>query len=160
MTLPALSVALLLAAGDPAAGRSLFIGERPFQAGGPPCGACHALGSQGPAFGASLGPELSAALGGMAAADLDPVLEALPFPTMTPLYDGRALLPEERADLAAFLVQATQAAPAGGAWRFELMGALGAVALLALLALAARRRKAPSRARLLAAAALNRGGSR
>jgi mono/diheme cytochrome c family protein len=48
-----------------AAGRDLFIGSRPFQNGGAPCGACHGLGGEGLAFTASLGPELSAGLSGM-----------------------------------------------------------------------------------------------
>ena len=47
------------AAGDPAIGRALFIGEPPLAAGGAPCGACHAVGGQGMAFAASFGPDLS-----------------------------------------------------------------------------------------------------
>lgn len=161
VTLSSLSFALLLAAaGDPATGRGLFIGTRPFRNGGAPCGACHAIGGQGLAFSASLGPDLSASLAGMDPEALDGILDGLPFPTMVPVYEGRALTPEERADLAAFLLPAAQQGPPRGAWRFELLGAAGAAVLFAALALASRRRKAPSRARLLARAANLQGGSR
>jgi mono/diheme cytochrome c family protein len=141
-------------------GRDLFIGSRPFQNGGAPCGACHALGGEGLAFTASLGPELSAGLSGMEAEALDGLLEALPFPTMTPIYEGRALTPAERADLTAYLIQAARKGPPRNAWQFELYGLAGAAVLFLGLALAWRRRKPPSRARLLARAAHLPGGSR
>lgn len=149
-------------AGEPslAAGRDLFIGSRPFQNGGAPCGACHGLGGEGLAFTASLGPELSAGLSGMDPAALDGLLEALPFPTMMPAYEGRALTPAERADLTAYLIQAAKKGPPRNAWHFELYGLIGAVVLFLGLALAWRRRKPPSRARLLARAANLHGGSR
>lgn len=160
MTLSSLSFALLLAAADPAAGRALFTGERPFQHGGAPCGACHALGGQGLALTASLGPELSGSLAAMDAESLDGLLDALPFPSMVPVYEGRALTPEERAHLTAFLLPAAQRGPPQGAWRLEALGLLGAAALVLLVALAARRRKPASRARLLARANLVKGASR
>lgn len=160
MPLHPLALTLLLAAADPGAGRALFIGARPFEGGGPPCGACHAVAGEGLAFTASLGPELSASLAAMDAASLDGLLEALPFPTMMPVYDGRALTPAERADLAAFLMPAAQRGPPEGAWRLDALGAAGAAALLALAGLAARRRKPSSRARLLANAPRAAGGSR
>ena len=159
--LSALSIAVLLATvGDPAVGRSLFIGSRPLQKGGPPCGACHALGGEGLAFGASLGPELSGTLASLDRDSVDDLLDGLPFPTMVPLYEGHALTPEERSHLTAFLVPAAQQGPPRDGWRFELLGALGAAVLFALQYLAFRRRKAPSRARLLAHAAHPQGGSR
>jgi len=143
-----------------AAGRDLFIGSRPFQNGGAPCGACHALGGEGLAFTASLGPELSASISGMEPEALDGLLEALPFPTMTPIYEGRALTAAERAALTAFLIQAARNGAPRNAWHFELYGLIGAGVLFLGLALAWRRRKPPSRARLLARAAHLPGGSR
>ncbi len=142
------------------AGRALFIGARRLEKGGAPCGACHAVEGEGLAFNASLGPELSTAFGGMDAVALDGLLETLPFPTMAPIYDGRALTPAERADLAAFLVEAAKRGPPGSAWRFEACGVLVAALFFVGLALASRRRKAPTRARLLARAAELEGGSR
>ena len=95
------------------AGRNLFTGARPFQNGGAPCGACHGLGGEGVAFTASLGPELSSGLATMDPAALDGLLEALPFPSMMPVYEGRALTPAERADL----VPPTSSPPPGRARR-------------------------------------------
>jgi hypothetical protein len=161
VTLSSFSLVFLLAAGgDPALGRSLFTGARQLQAGGAPCGACHALGGEGLAASASLGPELSATLATMDPEALDGLLDALPFPTMVPVYEGRALTPEERAHLTAFLIPAAQHGPPRDGWSFEGLGLLGAAALFLVLALASRRRKAPSRARLLARAAHLQGGSR
>lgn len=142
------------------AGRDLFTGARPFQNGGAPCGACHGLGGEGMAFTASLGPELSSGLATMDPASLDGLLEALPFPSMTPVYEGRALTAAERADLVAYLIPAAGKGPPQEAWHFEASGALVAVLLFLGLALAWRRRKPPSRARLLARAAHLQGGSR
>jgi hypothetical protein len=159
-----LVVVWLLAAGvagaaGPSAetGRALFSGARPCQAGGAPC---HALGGEGLAFTASLGPELSSSLATMEPDALDGLLEALPFPTMAPIYDGRPLTPSERADLAAFLIPAARQGPPRGAWHLEAWGLGVASFLLAGLALAWRGRKPPSRARLLARAARLQGGSR
>ena len=134
------------------AGRALFIGSQPFQNGGAPCGACHALGGEGLAFTASLGPELSVGLSGMDPAALDGLLEALPFPTMTPIYEGHALTPAERADLVAYLIPAAKQGPPRDTWRFEACGAFVALILFLGLALNGRRRKARSRARLIARA--------
>ncbi len=149
-----------LPAGSAATGRELFIGVRALSAGGAPCGACHALGGEGLAFTASLGPELATGLAGMDPVALDGLLETLPFPSMTPVYDGRALTPGERADLAAFLLAAAPRGPPHGAWHLEAWAAALAVALFLGLALAWRRRKLPSRARLVARAASPLGGSR
>jgi len=147
------------AAGSAASGRDLFIGTRRFQNGGAPCGACHAIGGEGLAFTASLGPELATTLSSMDTATLDGLLETLPFPTMAPIYDGRTLTPSERADLAAFLVPAAQRGPPNGAWRFAVWGAAVAVVLFLVLAVAWRQRKGPTRARLLSRAAQMQGGS-
>jgi mono/diheme cytochrome c family protein len=162
-----LVVVWLLAAGvaaaegpSAAAGRALFTGARPLQNGGAPCGACHALGGEGLALTASLGPELSSGLATMEPEALDGLLETLPFPSMVPIYDGRALTPSERADLVAFLIPAARQGLPRDAWRFPAAGAAVAVLLFLGLALAWRRRKPPSRARLLARAARLQGGSR
>jgi hypothetical protein len=116
------------------------------------------MGGEGLALTASLGPVLSAGLGTMDPEMLDGLLETLPFPTMTPLYDGRPLAPDERADLGAYLARAAQGAPVG-AWRFEALGAALAAGVFLGIAFASRRRKPSSRARLLARAHFD-GGSR
>ena len=164
---PVVLLSLLIAgvagASEPSAeaGRALFIGTRAFQAGGAPCGACHALGGEGVAFTASLGPELSTSLATMDPDALAGLLEALPFPTMAPVYDGRALTASERADLTAFLIPAAKQGPPARTWHFEAWGSLVALVLFVALALNSRRRKPRSRARLISRAyPSHHGGSR
>jgi len=135
--------------GDAVSGRALFIGARPFAGGGPPCGACHAIGGASAPFAAALGPELSKTFDEPEATDA--ILQALPFPSMTPLYDGRPLTPAERADLTAFFLQVAGKPPPGGA-AVAAWAALVAAVLLAGMGMAARRRKGPARAELLARA--------
>jgi len=163
VALLSLLVAGTAGAAEPSAsaGRALFIGSRAFQGGGAPCGACHGLGGEGGAFTASLGPELSSGLATMDPAALDGLLEALPFPSMVPVYEGRPLTPAERADLVAYLIPAAKQGPPRDTWRFEAYGALVALLLFLGLALAFRRRKAPSRGRLIDRAyPSHSGGSR
>jgi mono/diheme cytochrome c family protein len=136
------------AGGDPLRGRALFIGARRFQNGGSPCGACHAVGGQGGAFAAGMGPELSRSFEGMDPPTVDSLLEDLPFPSMMPVYQGHPLTPPERADLASFFGQVTGAPPPGA------LGVAGYAAALALacvgaMAAAARRRKGSTGARLV-----------
>jgi hypothetical protein len=136
------------APGDPMRGRALFIGALRFEQGGSPCGACHAVGGQGGAFAAGMGPELSRSFEGMDPPTVDSLLQDLPFPSMAPVYAGHPLTPTERADLAAFFVQVTGAAPPGA------LGVAGYAAALALacvagMTAAAGRRKGSTRARLV-----------
>jgi len=150
-------------AGDAISGRALFIGARPFAQGAPPCGACHAIGGASAPFAAALGPELSKSFDEPEATDA--LLQALPFPTMAPFYAERPLTPGERADLTAFLLQVSGKPPPGGG-AVAGYAALVAAVFLAGMWLAARRRKGPTRAELLArasapaAAPRAHGGSR
>jgi mono/diheme cytochrome c family protein len=140
-------------AGDPAAGRALFVGARAFSAGGPPCGACHGVGGEGRGLAAAFGPDLSGAAEAFGGAEqLDGLLESLPFPSMEPLYAGRALTPVERADLAAFLVATGGRAPASEDATIALHAGVAFAGLLLGLALAGRGRGTSTRDRILAAA--------
>lgn len=143
-------------AGDPGAGRALFVGARAFAQGGPPCGACHGIAGQGRALSANYGPDLSGTHAMLGDDGLDAVLTDLPFPSMTPVYEGRALDAEERAHLTAFLRAAGGQAPARDTAAFAIHGALGAALVLAGLFLAGRRRLRSVREQLLA----RHGGSR
>lgn len=143
-------------AGDPAVGRELFVGSRRLAQGGPPCGACHGIGGQGPGLRASYGPDLSETHATLGDDGLDAILTDLPFPSMTPVYAGRALEPSERADLTAFLRAAGGQAPARDTGAFALQGGAVAVLVLAGLFLAGRRRIGSVRQQLLS----RTGGSR
>ncbi|HET7826363.1 MAG TPA: hypothetical protein VFK90_13590 [Anaeromyxobacter sp.] len=136
---------------DPIAGRALFIGARAFRNGGSPCGGCHAIGGATAPFAASLGPELCASFAGLDATAVDGLLQDLPFPTMIPVYAKHGLAPAERADLGAFLLQAS-GKPAPGGGLVALWAAIVAGAALAILALVQRRTQRSVRAELLAAA--------
>jgi hypothetical protein len=154
-----LAVPLPAAAGDAARGRELYVGAAPFANGGAPCGACHAIGGPGAAFAASFGPDLSTTFDGMPADALDGLLADLPFPSMVPVYEGHALTPAERADLAAFLASVTGLPPAraGG-----VLGAAAAIAAAGVVALArgARRRGGAVRTEMIERAQRARGEGR
>ncbi|HYG67976.1 MAG TPA: hypothetical protein VD838_09965 [Anaeromyxobacteraceae bacterium] len=143
-------------AGNPAEGRALFVGSRPFARGGPPCGACHGLGGEGLGLRASYGPDLSSTHADFGDEGLDALLTDLPFPSMTPVYAGRALEPAERAHLTAYLRAAGGRAPARDTAEFAIHGGAGAALALAGLFLAGRKRLRSVRARLLS----RNGGSR
>ena len=81
--------------GDPSAGRALFVGARAFQAGGPPCGACHGISGEGLGVAASYGPDLSGASAAYGDDALVTMLDDLPFPSMAPVYAGRPLTAAE-----------------------------------------------------------------
>ena len=90
--------------GNASAGASLFDGNTTFQNHGTQCIACHTLAPISPAGGGSLGPDLTRAFqkyGG--ARGMIAVLDRIPFPTMIPVYRDHPLLPQEQADLAAYL---------------------------------------------------------
>ncbi len=135
--------------GDAAAGQALFVGARRMQNGGAACGACHAVGGHGAALAASLGPDLSRSFEGLPPDAVDGILQDLPFPTMAPIDTGHALTPQERADLAVFLIGATGAAAPRGR-PVATWATVVAVALVLLTAIAARRRKGSTRSRLRA----------
>ncbi len=135
--------------GEASRGAAFFSGASRFRNGGPPCGACHAVGGRGALLAASLGPELSHSFDGMPPEAIDGLLQDLPFPTMAPIYAGHALTPEERADLSAYLASITGMTPPRGEAIAGTAAGIGTL-LLVLLAFRARRRKAPTRSTLVA----------
>ena len=135
--------------GDPVAGRALFVGATPFANGGSPCGACHGVGGQGFGVAASWGPDLSLTHETYGAEAVDAMLTDLPFPSMEPVYAGKALTPGERAHLGAFLAAAGGKAPATESGWFPIHAGGVFAILVAGLALASRRRAGSARAQLL-----------
>jgi len=101
---------------DPRRGEALYTGSTPFAAGGAPCLGCHGIAGHGLARAASFGPDLSSAHEELGADGLDAMLEDIVFPSMLPVYRGHAVTQDERADLVAFLGEASGApSPALGA---------------------------------------------
>jgi mono/diheme cytochrome c family protein len=98
--------------GNVSAGIALFEGSTPFQNHGTQCFACHNLAAISIPGGGSLGPDLTGAAEKYSGArGLIGVLASIPFPTMVPVYRDHPLLPEEQADLAAYL-DASSGSPA------------------------------------------------
>ena len=133
--------------GSAAIGRALYTGAIPFEKGGAPCGACHAVGGQGAALNASFGPDLSKSPAALDGDILDGVLEDQPYKSMKPIYAGKKITPAERAHLTSFLQEAAGKVTARGGAGFAGQAALIAIALGALLAWG-RRRTVPAREQL------------
>lgn len=122
-------------------GDKLFLGQIGLENGGPACHACHSAGDHSDLGGPTLGPDLSdlaARFGGtdaIAAALANP-----PSEVMEPVFDGKPLTDQERADLAAYLGSLTAESdpPADILLYF---GLIGAVVLLGLMYLTSKRNR-------------------
>lgn len=140
--------------GDPDIGKALFTGARRFEAGGPPCMGCHSIAGLGALGGGALGPDLTPSYhkyGGDAG--LASFLEGVPTPTMSAVWGPRPLTPGERADLRAFLAQASVSGrPIEAVGQLAALAVGGAVLLLAVAELRWRKRLVAVRRPLLARA--------
>jgi mono/diheme cytochrome c family protein len=131
---------------DARRGEALYVGSVRLAAGGAPCLGCHGVAGHGLARAASFGPDLSSAHQQYGADGLDALLEDVSFPSMAPVYRGHPVNPEERADLVAFLAEATGERPAALGVGFAGGVAAAATAFLALVVVIGRRRGAHGRA--------------
>lgn len=146
------------AAGDPAAGRSFFTGQKAFANGGFACIGCHSMAGLGFLGGGTLGPDLTHAATRYPGPGLAGVLTNIAFPTMAGPFANRPLTPQEVADLVAYLVQADQGqtaalsaaagAPAQYTVRTLVAGLVGALALIVLMAIFWPRQRQSVSARL------------
>lgn len=143
-----------LPAGDPALGKALFVGEQRFANGGPPCMGCHSIAGLGALGGGALGPDLTPSYniyGGDAG--LAAFLEGVPTPTMKAVWATQPLTPDERADLRAFLKQASVSGrPIEAVGKLAALAVGGAVVLLAIAQLHWRKRLVAVRQPLVARA--------
>jgi mono/diheme cytochrome c family protein len=132
---------------DPRRGESLYVGSVRLAAGGAPCLACHGIAGHGLARAASFGPDLSGAYAALGPDGLESMLADVVYPSMQPVYAGRAVTPQERADLVAFLGETgigAQAPPLGMGFKAGVAAAM-AVFLAGVVAIG-RRGKARSAA--------------
>lgn len=127
------------AAPDPRHGEALYVGIAPLAGGGAPCLACHAVAGHGLARAASFGPDLTGAHAQYGTDGLQAILEDVTFPSMAPIYRNHAVTPAERADLAAFLAEASGAPPPALGARFAAGVAVAAAGFLAFVSLLAAR---------------------
>ncbi len=131
-------------AADVAVGQQFFLGERPFENGGPACISCHTLGTIGGLGGGRLGPDLTNVfdrLGGRKG--LGAWLSGPPTPTMQSVFGKRALQPDEILSLLAMIDDASNRShPADNSSvvKFFAFGFSGMLVGLALLQIAWRGR--------------------
>lgn len=120
--------------GDPSVGKALFVGERRFENGGPPCMGCHSIAGIGALGGGALGPDLTPAIhkyGGDRG--LASFLAGNPTPTMNAVWARHPLTEGEQADVRAFMNQASVSGrPIEALGRLGALSAGGALVLLVL----------------------------
>lgn len=115
----------LLPAGQVAAGQALFTGKTPLTNGGVPCMACHSAVGVGAAGGGVLGPDLTNVNTRLGTTGLTSALQTLPFPTMQGIFNTRPLIPQEQADLLAYLQQTDQQTVISSALNINLFWGIG-----------------------------------
>jgi mono/diheme cytochrome c family protein len=112
--------------GGATVGEELFLGRVGLENGGPACHACHSAGTHTDLGGPTLGPDLTdlaQRYGGREA--IAAALANPPSATMQPVFDGKALTDQERADLAAFFssIRTQTTVRVDLLWIFGLAGA-------------------------------------
>ncbi len=95
--------------GSSSHGELLFSGRIQFQNKGPACISCHSIGGISFPNGGTLGPDLTNAYTTLGPPGARAAIHTLYFGVMTPIYDQHPLIPEEQADLLAFLKQSETA---------------------------------------------------
>lgn len=128
--------------GDAERGKQLFTGADRLSGGGPACLSCHSVAGVGALGGGALGPDLTGAYAKYGGAQgLTSALTTITFPTMAPIFTGKALTAAERADLVAFLAAApTKERTAGAAGKLIVLS-VGLAVLIVLAALVVWRRR-------------------
>ncbi len=91
--------------GSSSHGELLFTGRIQFRNRGPACISCHSIGGLSFPNGGTLGPDLTDAYAILGQPGAQAAIQTLYFGVMTPIYDRHPLMPDEQADLLAFLKQ-------------------------------------------------------
>jgi len=129
-----------LAAVAPIRGEALFMGDVHLQSGGPPCMGCHNIDSAGALGGGTMGPDLTQAFAKYGDAGLASALANIPFPTMKPIYADHPLIPEEQADLHAYIQAAASQPQANKEFLVLALSLAGFVAAMIGIGIVWRRR--------------------
>jgi mono/diheme cytochrome c family protein len=103
---PPAQVAGNIARGSAPHGKELFTGTIHFLNRGPACISCHSIAGLPFPNGGTLGPDLTGAYKKLGPQGMQSAVQTLYFRVMTPIYSTHPLVPEEQADLMAFLQQA------------------------------------------------------
>jgi ubiquinol-cytochrome c reductase cytochrome c subunit len=117
--MPLLRPTALTSQGSSARGERLFTERTSLRSGGPACISCHTIAGTAFPGGGALGPDLTHAYRKLGPRGTQSAMQTLYFKVMTPIYSAHPLVPEEQADLMAFLEQAEsrQEPP----WRTQLI---------------------------------------
>lgn len=111
-------------------GEDLFVGSTRFVNGGAACAACHTAGGRGNLGGSSMGPDLTNVLASYGGPDgLISVLDAPAFPVMREAYADKPFTDQEKLDLSAFFVRASEETDSDSGDAMLVIGLVGAVAL-------------------------------
>ncbi len=122
-------------------GDRLFLGMIGLENGGPACHSCHSAGSHSNLGGPTLGPDLTdlaERMGGLEA--LAAALANPPSATMEPVFEGKDLTDQERADLATYLSSLTKRTEAP-IDLLSTIGLAGAALMLGAMYLFSKRNK-------------------
>jgi cytochrome c2 len=119
--------------GDVARGKAFFVGNARFENGGPQCMSCHSIVGIGALGGGALGPDLTANGFTKYGEGLAGFLSSPPTVTMNAVWKDTPLTEQERADLFAFMKNASVSGREPTALlQIALFSIAGAAALIAL----------------------------
>lgn len=122
-----------LPAGDAVSGKAYFVGDKRFKNGGTQCMSCHSVAGLGALGGGNLGPDLTTSGFVRSSAAFASFMTAPSTQTMGAVWANTPLIPQEQADLYAFLSKAsvTKREPSA-LLQIALLAIAGAAALIAL----------------------------
>ncbi|MGP0073524.1 MAG: hypothetical protein ACLPWF_16540 [Bryobacteraceae bacterium] len=112
------------APGSALRGERLFTGDTHLHNGGPACVSCHSIAGISFPGGGTLGPDLTRAYRKLGPSGTQSAMQTLYFQVMTPIYGVHPLVPEEQADLMAFLEQAESRQQSQWSTQIVLLAAL------------------------------------
>ena len=139
---------------DVALGIALFLGETPFENGGPACVSCHTMeGAGGILQGGTLAKEVTHSFAALGDEGLDAALKNPTFAVMNKVYGDAPLNAAEAFALRAALYESNRGALPGGGQRINVVLLAALIALLSLAGLNAawsRRKRQGIRESLLA----------
>jgi hypothetical protein len=116
--------------GNSDVGKNLFTGSTRFQAGGPPCLACHSIAGIGALGGGAMGPNLTGTYDRLGAAM---VVWPKGVPPMRAIFMDKPLTPDEKTDLLAFFeAAAVTQRPTRAVLQLSVLAAAGTVLMLGL----------------------------
>jgi cytochrome c551/c552 len=118
--------------GDAVSGKAFFVGDKPFENGGPQCMSRHSIAGIGALGGGNLGPDLTANGYNKYGEGLGSFLGSPATVTMNAVWKDTPLTLQEQADLFAFMKEASVSGRSTQAlWQIALLAIIGAAGLIA-----------------------------